>query len=189
MRWRNSPDRFGASARLLHWLTVLLLIGSFGLGLYMVGLGFSPRQIEIYTWHKWIGVTVLGLTILRILWRRFDPSPALPGSMSALERTLARLSHAMLYVMLVVMPVTGWIMSSALGVPVVYLGVVELPDLVSADREFGEAMKVVHWGLSRLFLVLIALHVLAAFHHRLVRRDGVFERMVPALRKQPGHES
>ncbi|MBM3486933.1 MAG: cytochrome b [Alphaproteobacteria bacterium] len=174
------PGRYGATAQLFHWLTVVLLAGSFALGLSMVDLDLSPRKLELYAWHKWIGVTVLGGTALRLGWRLLRPPPDLPP-MPAWQCRLARLGHAALYALLLAVPVAGWAMSSALGVPVVWLGLVTLPDLVAADEATGEALRRVHALLARALLVLIAVHVAAALHHALVRRDGVLARMLPRL--------
>jgi cytochrome b561 len=176
---RNTPDRFGLVARAFHWLTLLLLIGSFTLGLSMVNMPLSPRKLEFYSWHKWVGVTVFLLVILRLVWRLANPVPAQPASVPSWQRRAAALSHAALYTVLIVMPVTGWIMSSALNLPVVYLGLIHIPSPFGVDRALGEAMKLVHFGLALTLLVLVSIHVLAALYHHFVLRDDVLRRMLP----------
>jgi cytochrome b561 len=176
---RNTPDRFGLVARAFHWLTLLLLIGSFTLGLSMVNMPLSPRKLEFYSWHKWVGVTVLLLVILRLAWRLANPVPVQPATVPAWQRRAAAVSHAALYTVLIVMPVTGWIMSSALNLPVVYLGLIHIPSPFGVDRALGEAMKLVHFGLALTLLVLVMIHVLAALYHHFVLRDNVLRRMLP----------
>jgi cytochrome b561 len=140
---------------------------------------FSPRKLEFYSWHKWVGVTIFLLAVLRLAWRLANPVPRQPQSMARWQRHLACLSHAALYTILLIMPVTGWIMSSALNLPVVYLGLIPLPSPFGVDRALGETMKVVHLSLAIALLVLVAIHVLAAIYHHLALRDDVLRRMLP----------
>ena len=179
MPFRNTPDRFGVVAKTFHWLTLLLLVGSFTLAISMVDLPLSPRKLELYSWHKWCGMTIFLLVILRLACRLGNPVPALPAGTPAWQQRLARLSHAGLYTLLLVMPVTGWIMSSALNLPVVYLGLVHIPSPFGVDRALGEAMKSVHQMLAMALLVLIAVHVAAALYHHFILRDDVLRRMLP----------
>jgi cytochrome b561 len=124
-------------------------------------------------------VTIFLLAVLRLAWRLTNPVPPQPGSMPQWQRRLAGLSHATLYAILIVMPVTGWIMSSALNLPVVYLGLIPIPSPFGVDRALGETMKVVHLSLAVALLVLVAIHIAAALYHHLVLRDDVLRRMLP----------
>lgn len=176
---RNTSARFGLVSRTLHWLTLVLLVGSFTLAISMVNMPLSPRKLEFYSWHKWVGVTIFLVVLLRLAWRHANPVPRQPDDMPQWQRRLAALSHAALYTILIVMPVTGWIMSSALNLPVVYLGLVHIPSPFGVDRALGETMKTVHLSLAVALLVLVAIHVLAALYHHFVRRDDVLRRMLP----------
>lgn len=176
---RNTAERFGLVAKTLHWLTLVLLIGAFTLAVSMVNMPFSPRKLEFYSWHKWVGVTIFLVVLLRLAWRLVNPVPPQPESIPRWQRRFAGLSHAALYAILIVMPVTGWIMSSALNLPVVYLGLVHIPSPFGVDRALGEAMKVVHLSLAVTLLVLVAIHALAALYHHFVLRDEVLRRMLP----------
>jgi cytochrome b561 len=176
---RNSAERFGLVAKTLHWLTLALLIAAFALAVSMVNMPFSPRKLEFYSWHKWVGVTIFLVVLLRLGWRLANLVPPQPASIPQWQRRLAGLSHATLYAILIVMPVTGWIMSSALNLPVVYLGLVHIPSPFGVDRALGEAMKVVHLSLAVALLVLVTIHVLAALYHHFVLRDDVLRRMLP----------
>ena len=188
---RNTSERFGLVSKTLHWLTLVLLIAAFTLAISMVNMSFSPRKLEFYSWHKWVGVTIFLLAVLRIAWRLANPVPRQPESMPQWQRRLAALSHATLYAILIVMPVTGWIMSSALNLPVVYLGLVPIPSPFGVDRALGETMKVVHLSLAVALLVLVAIHVMAALYHHLVLRDDVLRRMLPwpARLRMPGPQT
>jgi cytochrome b561 len=176
---RNNAERFGLVARTLHWLTLVLLIGSFSLAVSMVNMAFSPRKLEFYSWHKWVGVTIFFVVLLRLGWRLANPVPQQPPGMPGWQQRLAGLSHAALYAILIVMPVTGWIMSSALNLPVVYLGLVHIPSPFGVDRALGETMKIVHLSLAVALLVLVTIHALAALYHHVVLRDDVLRRMLP----------
>jgi cytochrome b561 len=179
MQIRNTTEQFGVVARTLHWLTLVLLIGAFTLAVSMVNMPFSPRKLEFYSWHKWVGVTIFLVALLRLAWRFANPVPQPPDGTPHWQRRLAGLSHAALYAILLIMPVTGWIMSSALNLPVVYLGLIHIPSPFGVDRALGEAMKVVHLSLAVALLVLVSIHILAALYHHLVLRDDVMRRMLP----------
>ncbi len=175
----NTTERFGAVSKTLHWLTLVLLIAAFTLAVSMVNMPFSPRKLEFYSWHKWVGVTIFLVAVIRLAWRLANPVPRQPDGLPQWQRRLAAMSHAALYAVLIVMPITGWIMSSALNLPVVYLGLVPIPSPFGVDRALGETMKIVHLSLAVLLLALVSIHVLAALYHHFVRRDDVLRRMLP----------
>ena len=189
MQIRNTAERFGLVATSLHWLTLILLIAAFTLAISMVNMPFSPRKLEFYSWHKWVGVTIFLVAVLRLGWRLADPVPPAPAETPAWQRRLAGLSHTALYAILIIMPVTGWIMSSALNLPVVYLGLIPMPSPFGVDRELGEAMKVVHLALAITLLMLIAVHVAAAIYHHFALRDDVMRRMLPWPARLRSHGS
>ncbi len=118
----------------LHWLIFVLIACSFPLAVYMVDLPLSPQKLKYFSWHKWIGVTVFLLAIARLAWRWRHAAPPLPAAMTAWQQRTAAATHVLLYVLIVVIPLTGWLYSSATGVPTVYLGLVQLPDLVGKDK-------------------------------------------------------
>ena len=173
------PPTYDPAAKTLHWLTALLVIGMICLGLWMVGLPISLQKLKVYSWHKWAGITVLGLSVLRLVWRHVRPPPALPETLAPLDRRLAPWGHAALYGLLFAMPLTGWMMSSASGIPVVWFGVWQLPDLVGKDDAWFKALQTTHYILSRILIAVIVLHVAAVIRHDVLRRDGVLRRMLP----------
>lgn len=179
---RARLDHYTGVAVVLHWSVALLILGSFVVGTYMVELDLSPWKLKVYSWHKWSGVTIFLLVALRLAWRVTHRPPGLPAAMPEWQRHAAAISHALLYLLMFAVPVSGWLMSSAAGFPVVYFGVFQLPDLVAKNKELFELMKSVHYVLNKALLVLVLLHVVAALKHHFVDRDDVLRRMVPLLK-------
>ncbi|NNG25688.1 cytochrome b [Telluria aromaticivorans] len=172
--------RYTNTAIVLHWTIALLIIGTFTLGLVMTDIpGLTPTKLKYFSWHKWAGVTVLGLAALRLLWRLFRHPPAYADEMPAWQRGAAHGLHWLLYLLMFAVPLSGYFYSLAAGVPVVYFGVVELPVLIAADPALKLVLKDVHYWLNMLLAALVGLHVAAAFKHLLVDRDGVMGRMLP----------
>ena len=174
--------RYGAVAQTLHWLIAALVFTMFGLGWYMSDLPLGQQKFDLYQLHKSLGITIFGLAVVRLLWRWFHPAPPLPGSMPPWERAAARTSHALLYLMLLVQPLIGFLQSNAANFPVVLWRVVPLPALIASDEALGETLVVLHRWNSRLLLLLIAVHVAAALRHHFVLKDDVLRRMLPAAR-------
>ncbi len=178
------PDRitYDPTAIALHWLTLLLLLTAVPLGLIMIGMKLSPLQLKLISWHKWVGVTLFALSALRLLWRIAHPAPALPAYMPAWQKQAAAGLHVLLYMLLLAIPLTGWLMSSAKGFQTVWLGVLPIPDLLAKDKALGELLAGVHKGLNITLLLAVTLHVAAALKHHLVDRDDVLGRMLPWLK-------
>ncbi len=174
----NSATRYDATARTFHWLMFALIAGSFGVGLWMAGLPIGPQRFRAVPWHKAIGVTILVLVILRLAWRWRHPAPPLPPTMPAWERYAAHASHWLLYLLMLAVPLSGFLMSSALGFSTVVFGL-KLPDLLERNRELGDTLKTVHFFLNKSLLALIALHFAAALKHYFIDRDCVLQRMLP----------
>ena len=173
--------RYSNSAIALHWLTAFLILANLMLGLSMVPLPITPRKLQWYQWHKWIGITVFLLTCLRLGWRWLNPAPA-PVAMPGWQRRAAAWSHVLLYILLLMIPISGWLYSSSTGVQVVYLGLVPLPDLVANDKALAHILQGVHIGLNFLLFVLVCVHSAAALKHHYVDRDPALKRMLPGAR-------
>jgi cytochrome b561 len=166
-------------SKALHWLTALAVIGMIGAGWWMVELPLGLLKLQVYAWHKWIGLTVLTLTVLRMVWRWRVPPPPLPDTIASWEKQFAPVIHGLLLAFLLLMPLTGWTMSSAAGVPVVWFGVIPMPDLVPRSQDLFELLRITHNALSKLLVVAILLHWAAVIRHDILRRDGIFRRMSP----------
>lgn len=173
----SAATRYTRPAIALHWLIAGLIACGFALGWIMTGLPFSPQKLKFYSWHKWIGMTVLGLAILRALWRLRHPAPP-SEPMAAWQHTLAEFAHGMLYALMFALPLSGWLYSSAAGYPVVYLGLVQLPDLIAKNKELAKALVQIHESFGYLLLATVGLHVLGALKHHFVDRDATLRRML-----------
>jgi len=167
-------------ARCAHWLTAALMFAAFPLGVYMHDLPLSPLKLQLISYHKWIGVAVLLLVVPRLYVRVTRPVPA-PLPVPAWQQKIAGLTHGLLYGLMAAVPMSGWLMSSAKGFPVVFLGVVPLPDLVGKSEALGDFFATAHVTLNYTLLALVGLHVAAALKHHLIDRDATLSRMWPAL--------
>jgi cytochrome b561 len=168
------------ASRFLHWLTAGLLIGSFGLGVSMPRVIEGDWKLRVYGWHEWIGVTIFAATIGRLIWRLRHAAP--PIDLPPFERVASRLTYAAMYAVLIIQPIVGWVMSTAFGFPVVYLGLVPLPLVVEEDRALAERLQTVHFTLAMMLVALFAAHMGGVLYHHLIRQDGVLRRMLPGAR-------
>jgi cytochrome b561 len=180
------PGRYASGSIALHWLTAALVLGAWAVGLYMVQLSLSPQKLKLYSWHKWIGVTIFLLALARLALRHIRSAPPLPQTMPPWQRRAAWWSHLALYCLLLAIPVSGWLYSSASGVPVVYLGWLELPSPLARDKPLAAALKEAHVLLNWTLFVIVCIHVAAALKHAFIDRDGVLARMLP-LAGKPGN--
>jgi cytochrome b561 len=179
----SSPQaRYTAVAIALHWIVAAVIAFTFGLGLYMANLPASPLKLRLYSYHKWIGVTIFLLVVFRLLWRLTHRVPAPPPQMPRWQRIAAGISHVMLYVLTLVIPLSGWMFSSASGFKVMYLGKIPLPDLVGKDKALAEQLLLTHELLNYFMAAVVVLHVAAALKHHWVDRDDVLQRMLPSAR-------
>ncbi len=176
--------RYSSPAILLHWLMALGLAANFALGLTMADMALSPEKLKFFSWHKWAGITLLGLVALRLLWRLLrQPPPMLP--MPAWQRRSAAAVHGLMYLLMFAIPLSGWLMSSAAGVQVVYLGMFPLPDLVAKNKALFDLLKEVHESLNFTLLALVAVHLAGALKHHLMDGDATLSRMIPWMRRVP----
>ena len=167
------------TAKSLHWLMAVLLIGLLALGFYMHDLPLSPEKLQYYSWHKWAGVCVFILVIARLAWRLGHRPPALPGHMARIEQLVAHAGHHLLYFLMFAIPLSGWLMSSAKGFQTVLFGVVPLPDLLAKNKETGDLLQSLHWALNMLLAATVLGHAAAALKHHFIDKDDVLARMLP----------
>ncbi len=172
------PARYGGVAMLLHWVLAVAIAGSLSVGLYMADLPISPLRLKLFNWHKWAGVTILVLSVMRLLWRLTHRPPELPP-MAAWQRRAALAVHVLMYVLFLAVPLAGWAYSSATGFPVVWFGRIRLPDFVPVDRALADTLEDLHAALAYTLAALVALHVGAALKHHFIDRDGLLGRMWP----------
>jgi cytochrome b561 len=175
--------RYTLTAVRLHWLMALLLAGLFGIGLYMTGLKLSPQKLQLYSWHKWAGVTVFLLALVRLGWRIGHQPPPDPVGTPRWQVVAAHGTHHLLYLLMLAIPLSGWLMSSAKGFQTVWFGVLPLPDLLNKDKALGDLLQIVHMSLNYTLAALVLAHTGAAIKHHLIDRDDVLARMLPFLDK------
>ena len=161
----------------------MLLLVLFGLGVSMTRWVADENKIQVYSWHEWVGITVFVLTAVRLMWRLTHPAP--PIAIPVWEKFAAAAVYVAMYLILLAQPIVGWLMSTAFGFPVVYLGLLPLPAPVPEDRALAERLEVVHISLAIALALLFAAHLAGVLYHHLVRRDGVLSRMIPSAARAP----
>ena len=174
---KNTKDSFGAVSKFFHWVIALLILGLILVGLYMTQLSYSPDKLELYAWHKSFGLMVLWLAGLRIIWRLLTPQPAAHPDHQFWERILAKLVHFFLYIAMIGLPLTGWLMSSAGEYPVPFFGI-QMPDLVGKDPSLAQLMNQTHTVMAYLLIGAVGLHALGALKHHFFDGDDSLERMM-----------
>lgn len=172
---------YNGPAKALHWLSAALILAAFPLGLYMYDLPFSPNKLLLFSYHKWIGITALLIAVLRVGWRVIKGAPA-PLLGPAWQQKAAALTHGMLYVLMIAVPLSGWMMSSAKGFSVVYLGLLPLPDLVAKSQDLGDFLRQAHEVLNFSLIGLVGLHLGAVLKHHFIVRDATLARMASLTR-------
>lgn len=171
---------YTGTAKSLHWLMALMIFGLLALGFYMSDLPLSPEKLQYYAWHKWAGVSVFALVWLRLMWRVTHRPPSLADSLSRPMQWTAHAGHFLLYALMIAIPLSGWLMSSAKGFQTIWFGVLPIPDLIGKDKALGKSLAELHEALNIGLLVLIAGHAAAALFHHFFYKDDTLRLMLPA---------
>jgi cytochrome b561 len=184
---KSGSDHWGGLAKSFHWTIVALLIVQGSIGLIMVRLPKSPGVIPFFSFHKSLGLTILALAILRLGWRAFDPRPEEPAGMPRWQVVGAHVGHALLYVLLFAVPLTGWWFDSVSALrPLYWFGLFEVPHLTGPDKELKDFAAAVHAFLFWILFFVAAAHAAMALIHQFINRDNVLGRMWPAsLQRRP----
>jgi len=173
----TAPRHYTRTAVTLHWLMALLITAGFTLGATMTNLSMSPKKLRYFSYHKWIGITVLGLLLVRALWRLRHAAPP-EEPMPRWQALMAHISHRLLYLLMFIVPLVGWLYSSASGYSVVYLKLWQLPDLVPKNPALAKVLVQLHHLLAWTLASVVLLHVAAALRHHFVARDATLRRML-----------
>lgn len=160
----------------------LSILAMFVLGWTAVAWPMSPQKLELFIWHKSIGLSLLALALIRVLWRLSNQTPAPPPGVTDGEHRLATAGHAALYLMMIVMPVSGYVVNSTANFPFRYFGGFRVPNLIPADKSWQQAAESAHLIAFWIFALLILLHVLAALRHHFVRKNDILVKMLPGYR-------
>lgn len=183
MTLHPTPARYDPVAVALHWIIAAGVLVMIALGLWMIEIPKQPPGVRAYWFnlHKSIGISVGLLVLVRVGWRLTHRPPPLPPAMPSWQSRAAKVSHFLLYVCMVTIPLAGYLGSVFSGYPIKYFGT-PLPAWGWKDDVLKEFFSTVHYGAAMTFIVLIAVHVLAALKHAFIDRDGVFQRMLPRRR-------
>ena len=174
---KNTENRYGSVAIILHWLMAVLLILLVAFGLYMTRIPVSLEKLKLYGWHKEWGLLVLALVMLRIVWRIGNLTPSL-AELPAWERLAAYTAHYAFYVLMLALPVTGWLLTSAAGLAPSFFGLWVLPNLVSPNPHLQSLFTVIHQWLAYALILVFCLHVGAALKHHFINKDNILRRML-----------
>jgi cytochrome b561 len=180
MSFQNTPNKFGSLTKFLHWLIFILFVTQYAL---VYRRGYLPEEstekLQYLMLHKSFGVILLGLAVFMILWRHAGTRPSYI-SMNVVEKLLAKLTHFLLYLTMLIMPLSGIGMSLYAGYSVSVFGLA-LPLTLTKNEALGNALYQTHVWTSYIVLALAALHILAALYHHFLRRDEVLKRMLPSI--------
>lgn len=178
IKFKNTSETYGLIAKMFHWLMALLIIGMLALGLYMEELPPSPDKYAIYGLHKSFGLLVLWLVGARIIWRLSNKQPKPQETHQKWERILAKIVHLLLYIAMIGMPLTGWMMSSFGGHDVAFFGI-KMPALSAENKDISKIMNEIHSILAFTLMGIIGLHFVGALKHHFIDKDETLKRMMP----------
>jgi len=175
--WANTPDSFGRTSRLLHWAMALGVLGMLGLGTGLRLMQPNLSNLWLYGLHKTIGLSLLALVLMRLAWHRISPPPAPLGAPQGWEVRAARLAHRTIYVLLLAIPLSGWVASSATGLDVMVFDTWVVPRITPVSELWEKRGFAVHGVLTKLLAALLVVHVAAALR-RARAGDGTLRRMI-----------
>jgi cytochrome b561 len=181
MTARNTASAWGSVARTFHWLVAALIFLQFTLGWVAEEWHRSPTKVDLFVWHKSTGILILTLVVLRLAWRAATSTPAPPAESSRIERLAASANHALLYLVMIGLPMSGWVINSAANFPLKIYWLVPLPAITAPSKSLQHAAEDVHETLVWTLAVLVIIHVAAALRHHFIKRNDVLTRMLPGF--------
>ncbi len=170
---------YNAVAKVLHWLVVVLLIVQFAVAWTMPDVHRDTKPVDLIAWHLSVGMTILLVMAVRLAWRARSTVPPPPADLSAPLRAVSRITHFLLYGLLFVLPILGWINANARGWTVRLFGMIPMPSLVSSGSGWGHDMGDVHQIVAWILLATAGLHVAGALYHQFILKDATLARMLP----------
>jgi len=183
MSAKNTLSTFGYVAKSIHWIVAFLIIAMLIFGYFMEDFPAS-LEVVVYNTHKTIGIIIFTLVVLRLGWRLMNIQPAYPTQLSSILRCAALLTHYAIYAAMLLMPLSGWVMSTAYGKIPRFLGLFDFPmPGIPQNAQLGSLALQTHNTLAIIFIVLLVLHIGAVLFHHLVLRDNVLTRMLPQRNK------
>jgi cytochrome b561 len=177
--FRNTAAGYGLLSKSLHWLNALLIPGLIALGCYMVGLTYYDRWYNAaLSWHKSLGLIALGLALVMTGWQWYSPPPAPPAGLQSWERLAARVMRAVLLVMMIVIPISGYLISTSAGQGVDIFGVLHVPALLHGNAALRDGAIAMHFYSAYGIVFLVLGHAGAALKHHFINRDDTLRRML-----------
>lgn len=189
---RDLPSRYGAVAMVLHWLIAAAIIINI-IVVLAAPEGHSPERLTMMSFHRALGLTILVLSIVRLVWRWINPAPPPPRGLAPWMRIAGTATHHLLYGLMIAIPLAGWLMVSASHSAPSWFGLFNWPLLPgfagldkAASHQWHETFETIHVALGWAMIILIPAHIGAALYHHLLRKDNVLLRMLPGTRLRSG---
>jgi cytochrome b561 len=177
--WRNNPQGYGLVSKLLHWTVALLIFGLIGLGWWMVGLDYyHPQYHSSLSLHKSLGMIAMFVVLLKIVWRFLSPYPGLAANLSALQRRAAVSVHHLLWLAMILIPLTGYAISTSEGAGVSVFNWFEIPAWLPRSETLRDLVTKLHAWIAYGAGALALAHAVAALKHQFIDRDGTLRRML-----------
>lgn len=174
---KNSQTSYGIIAKSFHWIIFVLVLGMIFAGYFMGDIADKPTRAMVVNAHKLTGLCILSLMILRMLWAFMNPKPELPAGTPSWQRVLERMVHVLLYVLLIAMPLSGWVGAVAAGhAPHLFALQFSLP--IAQSHALDDFSFSIHDVLAVVIITLVSLHILAALYHHVIKKDGILRRML-----------
>jgi cytochrome b561 len=174
----NSATHWGLISRLLHWFMAIAIIFMFGLGVTMINMRLSPLKLEMFMVHKSIGILLLAIVTIRIIWRILNPAPRPPRLFSKAQRRTVVAGQLLMYVLMVCIPISGWVINSAANFPLQWFGLFEIPPIVQPSLVTEEYAKTTHLVLVCTLSLVVLTHITAALHHHFIQKNDILKRMI-----------
>lgn len=182
---KNTKYSYGSVTKFLHWLIFLLVLGMVIAGFFMGDISDKGLKSQVFTIHKLTGLTILGLMFIRLIWALMNPKPMLPDGTKRWERLAEHLGHGLLYLLLIAMPLSGWLMSTAAGYSPSFFGLFSIPMPFVAKSDMlkhlgGDMHEIIAW----VIVAVVSIHIIAALRHHFVNKDDVLLRMMPEKKRE-----
>jgi len=173
----NSASHWGLVSRLLHWFMAITIIFMFGLGVTMINMRLSPMKLEMFMVHKSVGILLLATVTIRIIWRLINPAPRPSSSITKSQRKIVLAGQLLMYVLMVCIPISGWVINSAANFPLHWFGLFEIPPIAQPSLDTEEYAKTAHLILVCTLGAVAVIHIAAALHHHFIQKNDVLKRM------------
>ena len=181
---KNTPQQWGLISQVLHWVVALLMLLVVALGLIGQELPFSGEKIKVFVYHKSVGILILGIVLVRIVWKFSQIQPTAPAGITPQQHTLANLGHGILYALMLAMPLSGWLLNSAAGFPFKWMDLFPFPDIPGVQQSLQDLFVTVHVYLFYVLVAMLSGHIGMALLHHIKHKNNVLTRMLPNSNKK-----